>query len=193
MSHLVLSRNLAFISAILSLFVLPANAEAPQGWLLAGGNPNAYEVGKISTGDDSSAAYLKSIEPSPTGFGTLMQQVSARSYLGQRLKLSGQVKATQVTGWSGLWMRIDGPGGTRLGFDNMQSRPIVGTTEMTTYEIVLEVPEESELIAFGILLAGGGEVLLDNIRFESVDDSVSVTGSLAPTFPSEPLNLDFED
>lgn len=193
MSHLVLSRNLAFISAILSLCVLPANAEAPQDWFLAGSSPNAYEVGKVSTGDDSSAAYLKSIEPSPTGFGTLMQQFSARAYLGQRLKLSGQVKATQVTGWSGLWMRIDGPGGTRLGFDNMRSRPIVGTTEMTTYEIVLEVPEESELIAFGILLHGGGEVLLDNIRFESVDDSVSVTGQLAPTFPSEPLNLDFED
>ncbi len=193
MSNLVLSRNLAFISAILSFFVLPANAEAPQGWLLAGSNPGAYEVGKISTGGASFAAYLKSSEANPTGFGTLMQQFPAHSYLGQRLKLSGQVKATQVIGWSGLWMRIDGPGRRRLGFDNMQSRPIVGTTEMSTYEIVLDVPEESELIAFGVLLAGGGEVLLDNIRFEAVDDSVSVTGSLAPPPPFEPSNLDFED
>ena len=39
-------------------------------------------------------------------------------------------------------------------FDNMRNRPIKGSTDWTMYEIILDVPENSYSMNFGILLAG---------------------------------------
>jgi len=89
-------------------------------------------------------------------------------------------------------MRIDGSDQyKRLGFDNMQSRPIVGSTEWQKYDVVLDVPDESEAIAFGILLVGSDEVLIDDIRFDEVGEDIAVTNSFE-RLQIEPSNLDFE-
>ena len=168
-------------------------AAAPEGWHLAGSAPNDYETGISDGADDSSAAYLKSVVDSPRGFGTLMQTFSAVDYRGQRLRLSGAVRTNDVGAWAGLWMRIDGRGQERLGFDNMQDRPILGSTDWNRYEVILDVPEQSEAIAFGVLLVGQGEVHLDDLRFEVVGQDVAVTGNETPGLRPEPANLSFED
>jgi len=121
-----------------------------------------------------------------------MQTFSAESYRGKRLRMTGMAKATNVEFWAGLWMRIDGSDQEKtLGFDNMQDRPIVGSTEWQKYDVVLDVPDESEAIAFGILLVGSGEVLVDDIRFDEVGEDIAVTNS-SERLPVEPSNLDFE-
>jgi hypothetical protein len=43
-------------------------------------------------------------------------------------------------------------------YDNMQRRPIKGTTELAKYELVLFVPNEATSISYGVLLDGTGQI-----------------------------------
>src|SRR5205823_1432543 len=120
---------------------------------LAGNRPSEYQVSldrEVVHGGKSSAR-MKSIVTPASGFGTLMQTCTAHAYRGQRLRLSGYARTKDVNDWAGLWLRVDGPKGEPLAFDNMQQRPIKGTSEWQKYQIVLDVPADAQEIAFGIL------------------------------------------
>ncbi len=104
-----------------------------------------------------------------------MQQFSADRFLGKRVRFAAFVKAQDVEGWAGLWMRLDGRFSVTLKLDNMQNRPIRGTSEWNLYSCVLDVPPETEVINIGILLSGKGNVWMDNTSFQEVDHSVPVT------------------
>ena len=166
----------------------------PKGWMLAGASPGDYEAGvdrKVTHGGKASG-FLRAKEM-PKGFGTLMQMFKPDAYRGKRVRLSAWVKAQQVSNWAGVWMRVDGDDKTPLAFDNMQNRPIKGTSGWTKYEIVLDVADKATAIAFGILLDGAGAVWIDDIRFEVVDRSVPTTGYGGSTQRAAPENLGFED
>lgn len=166
-------------------------AAAPPGWFMAGSAPRSYETGidRAVTYSGPPSAYLKSVsQVPPQGFGTLMQSLQAGDYKGKRVRFSAQVKSESVTEWAGLWMRVD-EGKQVSAFDNMQRRPIRGTTNWTPYAVVLDVSNNATGISFGILLAGTGSVWLNGAKFEVVDDLIPVTG---PAAPAAPANLDFE-
>ena len=76
-----------------------------------------------------------------------------------------------------------------VAFDNMQDRPIKGTTGWQSYAVVLDVPQDATGIAFGILLGGTGAVWLNNVTFEVVGTDVATTGK---RMPNAPTNLGFE-
>ncbi len=88
--------------------------------------------------------------------------------------MSAYVKTSEVAGSAGLLMRIDGPNGM-LGISNMQSWPIQGTTDWTRYSVVLDVPQDSAAIMFGVWLSGSGNLAFDDFRFEAVGKDVPVT------------------
>ena len=92
-----------------------------------------------------------------------------------------------------MWMRVDGPDRKISSFDNMDSRPVTGTTGWTRYEIVLDVPSDSVDIAFGFFLAQGGTVWGDNFKLEKVESTVPVTSAEPPGRPKMPVNTDFEN
>jgi hypothetical protein len=71
----------------------------------------------------------------------------------------------------------------------MQNRPIKGTTGWKRYEIVLDVPQSSQSIAFGVLLSGAGTVWVDDLNFEIVAKDVPETKPA----PTKPQNTSFED
>jgi len=174
-----------------------AGGETPKGWFPAGSHPKDYEMSidrDVSRSGKASAS-LKSIVPETGGFGTLMQTFKADAFRGKRVRMSGYVKSREVKDWAGLWMRIDGSKSDEmLGFDNMQDRPIKGTTDWAKYEIVLDVPEQSGGIAFGILLGGRGQVWMDDLKFEVVGKDVATTGGKAAEgITKGPTNLDFEE
>jgi hypothetical protein len=148
-----------------------------DGWFLAGTAPQNYETGtdQVVTHAGKSSGYISSTVPSSEGFGTWMQMFKADDYRGKRLRLSAYVKAEHVKDWAGLWMRIDGPENEVLGFDNMQNRPIRGTVDWQQVVIILDVPQSSVDIAFGILEQGVGRVWIDNVQFEVVGQDVSTT------------------
>ena len=172
--------------------------DLPVGWLKAGSKPQSYEMG-IAKGvgqNSKNAATIKSTDTKIEGFGTLMQQSNPDKYLGKRVRMTGYVKSENVAAWAGLWLRVDQAGSQQpLSFDNMGSRPIKGTTGWKKYEIVLDIPTNASLIAYGTLLDGTGQVWFDNITFEIVDKSVQTTDAKNyknPATQSGPTNLDFE-
>ncbi|RIA94780.1 hypothetical protein C1645_759284 [Glomus cerebriforme] len=133
----------------------------------------------------------------PNGFGTLMQEFIPKDYLGKRVQLSGFIKNNNVLGWVGMWMRVDSVNGS---FDNMSNRPINGTGDWKSVENVLDVPEDTSNLAFGILLVGEGEAWLDECKFEIVDPTlVPTTEILNNAVPfvdttgelNYPINLSF--
>ena len=125
-----------------------------------------------------------------------MQMIKANSYLGKRVKLTGNAKSKEIEEWAGFWMRVDGPE-KELTFDNMQDRPIKGTTGWTRYQIVLDVPDDSVRIAFGLLLDGPGQVWMADLSFEIVSSDVPTTDlasvRLATVYPEKPINLNFDE
>jgi hypothetical protein len=196
MSKLRLSswNTLLRVTTVCVVSVLVLNADVPRGWHLAGTKPAEYEagvdLGQAYQGHDS--AFLKSKRPSVDGFGTLMQSINAEQYKGNKVRLSGLVKSEEVTGWAGLWMRVD-KGTEPLAFDNMQKRPINGTTGWQRYYVVLDVPKDATGIAFGILLSGPGQVWLNSTKFEVVGLDVPATGTSQKSLPDKPVNLEFND
>lgn len=192
----------AFVGAV------PAQAQQPpKGWYRAGVNADDYFTSVDPKGGraggpcafikaktpraQSKMPEAKAKTPEASSFGTLMQTFAADDYRGKRLRFSAFVKPAGVAGWTGLWMRVDGADPSLpLAFDNMQDRPIKGTADWKSYEIVLDVSPQATTVNFGILLHGAGEVWLDGVKLEAVGPNVPVTGT--PRLPTQPVNLDFE-
>jgi hypothetical protein len=186
---------------------------APEGWGKAGANRVQYDVGvdRRVKHAGTASAYVKPnvLEFNKESFGTLMQSFRADEYRGKRVRMTAYVKAEDVGRWAGLWMRIDGATKSPMTFDNMGNRPIKGTSDWQKYELVLDIPDDSAAIAFGILLAGGGQVWVDDFNFEVVGNDVPSTDRGVPVRDSteseiesrrgylekasrQPSNLDFE-
>ena len=175
-----------------------AQGAAPTGWILAGNKPANYETGVDATMSYKGhpAAYLKSkssVASGDEGFGTLMQSFRAEQYRGKRVRFRASVKTETVLQGSGLWTRID-KGSEIVGFDNMQSRPLKGTADWQSFDVVLEVPNDATSISLGVLLTGTGAVWISNAVFETVGDDVAVTSKpQADKLPKAPVNLDFRE
>ena len=172
-------------------------ADVPAGWVVAGSAPKDYEFARDGTTAASgkfSASITAKSGASANGFGTLMQMVDADNYRGALWRLSGYMK-TGDAGRAQMWMRVDGPDRKILSFENMDSRPVAGTTDWTRYDIVLDVPADSVDIAFGFFLAQAGTVWGDDFKLEKVVSTVPLTSAspVTPSRPKEPVNTDFEN
>lgn len=167
------------------------------GWIMSGSTPKKYEYGldRAVFFQGTRSVFLRSREAGRDDgdFGTVMQQFRAARWVGKRIRFSSFVKAENVTGWGGLWMRIDSSAVNTLKFDNMQNRPIRGTSGWNCYSVVLDVPEGSIIISMGMLLGGAGKLWFDGVRFEAVDKNVPATDlNLGSELPEGPENLSFE-
>jgi hypothetical protein len=193
-------KNTTVKAIIVAAAVLAAGVaisqEAPKGWFAAGSRPKDYKmaVDRSAAHGGQASAVLKSVVAKPEGFGTLMQTCKADTYRGKRVRMSGYARSQGVGDWAGLWLRVDGPRGEPLAFDNMQERAIKGSTEWKKYEIVLDVPDTAQEIAFGLLLTGAGQVWMDDLEFAVVGKDVPTTGAkMAQASPPTPANLNFEE
>lgn len=172
-----------------------SHKNTPTGWIMTGDTPSDYETGLdnriVHSGTNS--AYLKSKDEKARGFATLMQQIKSDRYRGERLQFSAFVKSEDAKGSAGLWMRIDHSSGEVLAFDNMMNRPITGTNSCNHFSVVPDVPVKSEIIAFGILLHGQGQIWIDELIFKTVDENVPVTEQNAvDDLEDTTVNLNFE-
>jgi hypothetical protein len=75
---------------------------------------------------------------------------------------------------------VDGPNQKLLGFDNMDTWPVKGSTEWSKYEIVVDVPTESIGLAYGSFLNGNGTSWVASVELEEVSDAVPATTSPPP-------------
>lgn len=75
----------------------------------------------------------------------------------------------------------------------MSNRPITGTTNWNYYSIVLDVPENSAVISFGVLLSGPGQTWIDQVSFEEGDKHVPSTNmEVASELLEEPVKEEVE-
>lgn len=121
---------------------------------------------------------IKSINP--VKFATIINSIKPEKCIGQRIRYTALVRSKDVTNWAGLWLRVDPADPTinpNLGFDNMQGRPIKGTTDWTKYVIVLDVPQGAANIVYGALLDGHGQVWVDSMNIEIVNKFTPKTDS----------------
>jgi hypothetical protein len=173
----------------------PPSAGAPYGWTLQGDHPQNYITGidQDERNQGHPSAYLRAKPTATLGFGTLMQQFDAKQYAGKRVRFSAWVKAQDVTDGAGLWMRVDDSSHS-VAFDNMQNRPIKGTSDWHNYSVVLDVPQNATGIFYGILLTRSGNVWLNSAKFEIVGNDVPVTDMWAGRSArlDGPTNLNFE-
>lgn len=181
------------VALVLALSPTAQGEGSTAGWFMAGSHPKSYEMGVAQGAGQNRgpAGFLKSRE-AVSGFGTMMQQFQAGEYAGKRVRLSAAVRTENVEQWAGVWMRVDASNHSILAFDNMQDRPIKGTTGWTRYDVVLDVAENAELIALGTLISGPGAAWIDGVKFEVVPISVPTTGKKTlGTAARSPQNLDF--
>lgn len=182
----------------MSLLSDPVWAEPvlPTHWELYSPAPSHYRVERISeisrTGEG--CASLASAMAANREHAVLLQKISAQGYLGRRLELTGYLRTSEVTGWAGLWVRVDGPDGEVLHFDNMMDRPVKGTTSWKRYHLTVDVPGDSQEVHFGALLSGRGQVWVDDLKLTA--RGVAAPGLEIKTrireLPREARNLGFE-
>jgi AraC family transcriptional regulator len=141
--------------------------------------------------DGHPSGCIGSLPPtSGNAFGTFMQTISAAAFVEKRVRFSGMIKTKDATS-VGLWMCVD-DAVTTVRFDNMQRRPIVGTTDWANYSVVLDVPKDAVNISFGLLDIGRGEAWLNDLTFGMVTAGVPTTDGLSqPSLPEQPIILTF--
>lgn len=166
---IVLTSNLDFEGGV-------GESRVPAFW---SGGGEGYELAVDTTekhvGTSSGRVRFVASSPIANGFGTLTKCTNAGPLTGAKITYEGFLKTADVGGWSGLWFRVDGPiegsGHKMLAFDNMNDRPVRGTTEWARYEIVLSVPKEAVQVCFGFLLSGNGTVWGDDLSISRVPDN----------------------
>lgn len=197
-------KNIIFILTFI-LISTPAFAQIPQptpvsqtqttelkqpgGWWKTGSHPKDYDFHlDPNVKRNGKASGTMRSEPTATkeSHGSMMQTFKPDSFRGKRIRLSGYLKTENVLGWSGFWLRVDGSTDSleSFAFDNMTNRLLKGTIDWKKYEVVLDVSEKAELIAFGVNLSGSGQVWADDLQIEIVSSDIAST--------NPPITLEME-
>jgi hypothetical protein len=149
----------------------PAPDGIPVGWFNSFGHVTGvsteYAIRIARRSKDHAAGTCAVLERTGAGdgeFGSLMQRCPARRLAGKTVRIEGELRTENVTGWAGLWVRADADDLPTLFFDNMSGRPVLGTTGWTRYFIDALTPSSTDWLNYGILLAGTGTLYADNIR-----------------------------
>lgn len=132
----------------------------PSNWKVFGDQEYKFSIDSIHKKSGRFSAVIENTSDK-SDFGAL-SIVLPDHYEGKTIRLSGFIKTENVTdGYAGLWVRID----PNLGFDNMENRGVIGTSDWTAYEIVLPLKaKETESIVVGGILVGKGKMWLDGLK-----------------------------
>ena len=148
-------------------------------WVKTGSTPQNYEMGTDIPANTEGVgmATIKSTSNAGTGFGALMHQLSATTFAGKRVKVTGIVRTVGVQQWGGLWLSVNQPTSSQtISLSNLKHTSLEGTSKgYTKTEIVLDVPANSKGIAYGAILQGQGQIFAGRVFFDIVDNNVPVT------------------
>jgi hypothetical protein len=176
----------------------------PKDWFASGSHPQLYEMAvdtfvRHPSGHPAVIRRVSNDGGSADGrtneFGTLMQSIEAKDFIGKKLELVAELKTDSVAGSATIWMRVDDNRMQMLAFDNMEKRPIEGalkgTNDWTRRQVILEIPEAADSIHFGFYLSGSGTVWAAgfDLRVAKSDAEPTTTRHLL----SKPSNLGFKN
>jgi hypothetical protein len=155
--------------------------EGLAGWGRTGWSPGAYDYSAEASAAYEGVAGARLKSKSPFGGGdryTLLEQyLDAAQFVGQRLRVTGYVKASDVHGVAGLFLRTYGTAGDQsiIDLSNLEGLKVTGTSDWHKYEVVMDVPAGSYAIGYGLSITGEGEVWLDSLTVEVVSSDVPIT------------------
>ncbi|GBC05376.1 hypothetical protein RclHR1_00620016 [Rhizophagus clarus] len=189
---------LVFINYVFQIFgqVSQVSYELPAEWFRAGNSSQDYEMGldyTIFYGKAPSGFIKSRANFSEYGFGILMQEFFPKDYLGKQVRLTCTMKYNNVLGWTGILIQVYSINGM---YDDMRNRKITGTSGWKEINSIVNVPEDTTVLAFGILLSGEGTVWLDECSFELMEDAFFPFSIVNPNdgnsgLPTYPTNLSF--
>ncbi|MBX9671083.1 MAG: hypothetical protein K2X93_26070, partial [Candidatus Obscuribacterales bacterium] len=137
-----------------------SNSKFPKDWI---GYEREYKITACSDIDDAGAptVLIETLVETPGQYSsaTLSQNLEPEIYLGKRLRFSANVKSSEVD-WAAVWLRARRKGHYvyTVGFKNLHSAPITGSTDWNRHDCVVDVPKDCIYIAYGIVVHGPGKV-----------------------------------
>lgn len=206
-------RSVSVTPGLMALLVglaatLPAAAQAPEAWLIAGQDAEDYELTRdteVAFGGEASLRLAARGNRHRDAWAVGVQMVDATRYRGRRVRLRGHLRSEDA-GSGGLWLRVDGiveGKAALLALDNMEDRRLEDTRDWTLQEIVVDVAPEAVTILMGAMISGDGAIWVDELSFAVVPEEVEVTVEAETVVTEEPYarppgvfpaptNLDFE-
>ncbi|WP_193725937.1 S41 family peptidase [Xanthomonas arboricola] len=169
------------------LCCLHATAAAVAPWRLVAGGTD-YQL-KMAQGDVQTAegARLRlSAGPSRTAaFGAAAVQLDAVALRGQSLALDGLLQTSSALPGANLWMRAVDAKGKVVAFETSQAERVSGSSRAHR-GIEMQVPEQANRLAVGVVLAGDGAVDVTRLRLmaQPVVDAASAAGILDIAIPA---------
>jgi erythromycin esterase len=152
------------------------DASLPEGWFVGG---NGYVIKLDETDRQSGKVSLRFVSKAAgAGFGVATSALPVKLARGKKVCLSGAIKTDDgKNGYAGLWLRVDGPEGKTLAFDNMSERiengetkeddrGAKGTSPWKRYTIEVAVDRAAININFGCLFSGTGTARFDALAIE---------------------------
>jgi bifunctional DNase/RNase len=115
---------------------------------------------EYSAAAENSCAILSSAVPEPSGSAALMQTVFADDFRGAPVVFRGEFRTQNVAGTAGLCLRILWRGKGRSRAEEHVVSVDGSADWWSSDEISALVPEDADIIQFGIVLTGSGQVWL---------------------------------
>ena len=160
---------------------------ATSRWTLTGPNADQFSAGTDYqvTREGRPSGFLRSNHSNTDGLASVTQKQSAEPFRGKRIRFGAWVRVEAVSGWAGLWMRVDGEDRRAVAFDNMQNRALAGTQDWTWCEVVLDVPSDASALSYGLVLKASGQAWTNGLVLEATPPTVQVTDLLKPSPPKD--------
>jgi len=127
-------------------------ADELDRWDLDGGAGHDY-----SATADGLSAVLSSAASRPAGAAALVQAIFADDYRGREVVFSGEISTGPLAEQAGLRLEVLKHWG---GVREDHGVTVAGRCDWTRYEMRAQVPEDADIIRFGITLSGAGRIAL---------------------------------
>lgn len=133
--------------------------ELPNDWIKWGESELKIDSTNAVSGKNSMLINVKEGE----SFGSVAYKLPA-NFKGKKITLEGFMKYENVSdGFVGLLVRID-KDGQSVGFDNMQSQKLQGTSEWKKHTVTIDFKENADEIYVAGILVGKGKAWFDNFK-----------------------------
>ncbi|MEP6617982.1 MAG: hypothetical protein ABJE47_01655 [bacterium] len=127
-----------------------------------GGTSPFYEVAELA--DSGRTLTLRRMEGGSLlggEFGTATTSAPAIEMRGRRVTVRALIRTSDAESAS-IWVRAEG-GGKTLRLENNMARALTGTRDWGEQTAVLDIPDETEKISYGLLIVGRGSISARNL------------------------------
>lgn len=124
--------------------------------------PGSEQPGDYAAAAEGRSALLSSAVPRPAGPAALLQAVYADDYRGSTVTFGGEIRTGPRTVHGGLRLEILTRSWAAGHSRRYHGVTVPGGTDWARHEISAPVPDDADLIRFGLTLAGHGRVALRN-------------------------------